>query len=157
MRISFVGAAALAVSWVLAPPASAGDLAPPKVDRFRAFLIYEDSGDLSKNLARSEDQIVANDDKGTSVQMLVDVVLTGKPDQLYESNPVLHVTARSDLDEIGVLVDKEFPLTFFAKDELVRTIVVDHGCNGFALAAEIIDGGKRVSGLEKTFSITCGD
>ncbi|MDO6965728.1 hypothetical protein [Rhizobium alvei] len=154
MKILFRTLAALAI---LAVPALAADVPPPKVDRFRAYLIYEDTGELSKNLAKVDDQIVANDDKGTSVQMIVDVVLSGKPNQLYESNPVLRVSARSDLDDIGTLVEKDYPLVFFAKDELVRTVVVDHACNGFTIDAAIIDGGNKVSELSKTFSITCGD
>lgn len=138
----------------------AADATTPSIDRIRGFLIYEDTGDLSKNLAKSDDQIVANDEKGTSIQMLIDVVLTAKPDSLYENNPMLHVVARSNLDgpDAPALTDKVFPLTYVgSKGELVRTVVVDHGCNGFDLEAFIMDGDKRTSEFKKSFSITCGD
>jgi len=148
----------LAVGFLALLPALAHADAP-KLKEFRAYLIYEDSGDLSKNLAKTEDQIVANDDKGTSVQMVVDIVMTGKANQLYENNPILHVVARSTLDDASAkpLVDTEFPLTFMAKDKLVRTVVVDHACNGFDIDAYMMDGKKKVSEIRKSFSITCGD
>lgn len=131
----------------------------PKVDRFRAFLIYEDTGDRSKNLAKTEDQIIANDEKGTSVQMLVDVVLSGKENQAYENAPVLHVIARSSIAEPGEkpLVDTEFPISFMVKKNVTRTVVVDHGCNGFDIEAYMMDGKKKTSDIKKSFSITCGD
>lgn len=137
--------------------ASAQETTTPLVDRVRAFLIYEDTGDLSKNLAKTEDQIIANDEKGTSIQMLLDVVLTSKPDQPFENNPMLHVVARSNLDQ-AVLTDKTFPLNYVgSKGELVRTVVVDHGCNGFDLDAYVMDGKNKTSEFKKSFSITCGD
>jgi hypothetical protein len=136
------------LAFILPQSVLAADATAPTIDRIRGFLIYEDTGDLSKNLAKTEDQIVANDEKGTSIQMLVDVVLSGKPNSLYENNPRLHVVARSNLDgpDAPALVDKVFYLTFIAaKGELVRTVVVDHGCNGFDLEAYVMDGDNRVS------------
>lgn len=151
----------LVASCVLAlSPAAAAELATPSVDRFRAYLIYEDSGELSKNMAKREDQIVANDEKGTSVQMLVDVVMAGKAGQLYENNPFLYVVVREMMAETGAppMIDTGFPLTFVGQTgELVRTLVVNHNCNGFEIEAYIMDGDKRTSELKKTFSITCGD
>lgn len=158
MRRAFVSLGLLAL--VLPQTVVAADATTPTIDRIRGFLIYEDTGDLSKNLAKTEDQIVANDEKGTSIQMLIDVVLTGKPDTLYENNPQLHVVARSNMDgpDAPALVDKVFYLTYIAaKGELVRTVVVDHGCNGFDLEAYVMDGDKRTSEFKKSFSITCGD
>lgn len=140
--------------------AFAGDASQLKVDRLRAYLIYEDTGDLSKNLAKSEDTIIANDEKGTSVQMLVDVVVTGPADQIFESNPTLIVVATSSLAQPGdrAMVDTGFPISFISsKGQLSRTIVVDHGCNGFDLEAYIMDGDKRVSEIKKSFPLTCGD
>lgn len=140
--------------------ANAADLSTPSVDRFRAYLIYEDSGELSKNMAKRDDQIVANDEKGTSVQMLVDVVMAGKKGQLYENNPFLYVVVREAMAETGAppMLDTGFPLTFVGQTgELVRTLVVNHNCSGFDIEAYIMDGDRRTSELKKTFSITCGD
>ena len=144
----------------LAAPIVAVAAEPPAVDRFRAYLIYEDSGELSKNRAKDVDQIIANDDKGTSVQMLVDVVMTAKANSLHESNPFLYVVVHSTLEEPSAkpLVDIGFPLTFVGNTgELVRTLVVDHNCNGFDIEAYVMDGDKRTSEIRKSFSITCGD
>ena len=56
------------------------------------------------------------------------------------------------------MVDTGFPISFISsKGQLSRTIVVDHGCNGFDLEAYIMDGDKRVSEIKKSFPLTCGD
>jgi hypothetical protein len=131
-----------------------------KVDRVRGFLIYEDTGKLSKNLATQSDQIIANDKNGTSIQMLVDIVLSGPADQTFENAPMLHVIARGALDDAGTppIIDRSYPINYVATGgELVRSLVVDHNCNGFDLEASITLGNKVISDLKKTFSITCGD
>jgi len=132
----------------------------PKIEKFRAFLIYEDSGDMSKNVAAkadSGDTVVANGDKGQSIQMRLDIVMTGKANQLYENNPVLHVVVHGSDPGTPPIVNAEFPLAFMAKDKLFRTVVVDHNCNGIKIDAYMMDGKKKVSEIRKSFSITCGD
>jgi len=129
----------------------------PVIEKINAYLIYEDSGKVSKNIADAPDQIVAQDENGQSVQMIVDVVLSGKAGGMYENNPILHVTTKPSLDEAAKPVVEEFPIAFMAKEKLFRTIVVNHNCNGFDLEAYVTDGDKRVSELKKSFSITCGD
>jgi hypothetical protein len=146
-----LGAMALAVL----PTVALADA--PKLEKFRAYLIYEDTGKLSKSLAGGDDQIVANDEHGTSVQMVVDVVMSGKPDKLYENNPILHVVVHGSDPGTAPIVDAEFPLTFMAKKTLVRTVVVDHNCNGVTIDAYMMDGKKKTSEIKKSFSITCGD
>lgn len=129
----------------------------PKIEKINAYLIYEDSGKVSKNVADAPDQIVAQDGNGQSVQMIIDVVLSGKAGGMYENNPVLHVLTRPSLDEAAKPVDEEFPIAFMAKDKLFRTVIVNHNCNGFDIEAYVTDGAKRTSELKKSFSITCGD
>jgi hypothetical protein len=129
----------------------------PRIEKINAYLIYEDSGKVSKNIADAPDQIVAQDENGASVQMLVDIVLGGKPGALYENNPVLHVVTKPSLDEAAKPVSEDFYIAFMATDKLFRTIVVNHNCNGFDLEAYVTDGDKRVSEFKKSFSITCGD
>ncbi len=152
----FLGLLSLALPQVVL----AAEAKTPVIDRVRAFLIYEDTGDLSKNVAKTADQIVANDEKGSGVQILIDVILTAKKDQLFENNPMLHVLARSIMDgaDAPPILDKTFPLNYVGSTgELIRTVVVDHNCNGFELEAYVMDGKKKTSELKKSFSITCGD
>jgi hypothetical protein len=122
-----------------------------------APVIYEDSGKVGKNIADAPDQIVAQDENGASVQMLIDIVLSGKAGGLYENNPILHVVTKPSLDEAAKPVSEEFYISFMAKDKLFRTVLVNHNCNGFDLEAFVTDGDKRVSEFKKSFSITCGD
>lgn len=143
-----------ALASILLPGMALADA--PKIGKINAYLIYEDSGKVGKNIANTEDQIVAQDENGGSVQMIVDVVLSGK-EGLYENNPVLHVVTKPSLDEAAKPVSEEFYISFMAKDKLFRTILVNHNCNGFDLEAYVTDGDKRVSEFKKSFSITCGD
>jgi hypothetical protein len=159
MRLSFPSAIIVSVASLAALPALAFADAP-KIEKLRAFLIYEDSGDMSKNVAAkadSGDTIVANDDKGQSIQMRVDIVMSGKANQLYENNPVLHVVVHGSDPGALPVVNTEFPLTFMAKDKLFRTVVIDHNCNGVDIDAYMMDGKTKTSELKKSFSITCGD
>lgn len=147
-----------AASLVMLPSVAFADA--PKIEKLRAFLIYEDSGDMSKNVAAkadSGDTIVANGDKGQSIQMRVDIVMSGKANQLYENNPVLHVVVHGSDSGTPPIVNAEFPLAFMAKDKLFRTVVIDHNCNGVNIDAYMMDGNKKTSEIKKSFSITCGD
>lgn len=146
----------------LAPQAvPAADAETPVIDRVQALLIYEDTGKLSKDVSGDADHIVATDRKnGSSIQMLVNVVLKSEPDRLYENNPVLHVRATSVLSSDGSpkTVEDQFHITYVAETgQLVRSIVVDHGCEGFALEAYVTAGDKRTSEFRKSYSVFCGD
>ena len=44
-----------------------------------------------------------------------------------------------------------------AKENLYRSVIVNHNCNGFEFEAYVMDGDRRVSEFKKNFSITCGD
>ena len=159
MRSSFLSSVIVAMASLAVLPSMAfAD--SPKIEKLRAFLIYEDTGDMSKNVAAkadSGDTIIANGDKGQSIQMRVDIVMGGKANQLYENNPVLHVVVHSSDPGTAPIVNAEFPLAFMAKDKLFRTVVVDHNCNGVNIDAYMMDGKNKTSELKKSFSITCGD
>lgn len=154
-------AAILATLTLLAGPALAASPKPPTIDRIRAYLIWEDSGELSKNLASAKDQIVANTEKGTSAQMLVDVVLTAKGDSLYSGKqPFLYIYVTPMGAQVGdpPMLDTGFPITYIAKGgELTRSVIVEHGCNGFSFSARVMVEDKIISEFNKDYSITCGD
>jgi hypothetical protein len=140
----------------------AADYVAPKIDRLRGYLIWEESGELSKNVATEESQIVAVDrEKGSSVQMLVDVVMTGTPDTYPTGEqPFLYVIVRNLGAQMGdpPMIDTGFPLSYVGRTgELVRSILVDHNCDGFELEAYVATGSERSSEIRKTFSLTCGD
>lgn len=155
------GAALCAALILLAGTAMAESPKPPTIDRLRAYLIWEDSGELSKNLAKSTEQIVANTEKGTSAQMLVDVVLTAKGDSLYaDKQPMLYIYVLPMGAQVGdpAMIDTGFPISYIAKGgELTRSVIVEHGCNGFSFSARVMVEDKIISQLDKDYSITCGD
>ena len=154
-------AATLAALALLSQPVLAASPKPPTIDRVRAYLIWEDTGELSKNLAKTSDQIVANSDKGTSAQMLMDVVLTAKGDSLYSGKqPFLYVYVTPMGAAVGdpPMLDTGFPISYIAKGgELTRSVIVEHGCNGFSFSARVMVEDKIISEYEKDYSITCGD
>lgn len=149
---SVIGSAAMLA---LLPAAARAEA--PKVERMNAYLIYEDSGERSKNVADQADQIIANGEKGQSVQMIVEIVMGGKAEQLYENAPVLHVVVHGSDPGTPPIVNAEFPISFMAGNKLFRTVIVDHNCNGVDVDAFMMDGKDKTSEVKKSFSITCGD
>jgi hypothetical protein len=138
----------------------AADPQGPKVDFFKGYLINEDNGKMSKDVATQSDQIEANGPNGTGTQMIVDVWVKGGKNQLYENAPFLYITVTGMDWKQGdpPMVDIGFPINYIgATGQTVRTLVVDHNCNGFTIEAYTMIGDKRVSELTKTFNITCGD
>jgi len=132
----------------------------PKVDHFNGYLINEDDGKMSKNVATQSDQIEANNQNGTGTQIIVDIFVKGAKNQLYENNPFLYVVVSKMLANVGdpPMLDTGFPINFIGnKGQTVRTVVIEHNCEGFTIEAYTMIGDKRVSELTKTFNITCGD
>lgn len=131
------------------------------VDRYRGYLIYEDDGSLSKNVARRTDQIIANDENGSSVQMLLDIVVSGPKSSVIDSGAFLYVWVEAAGAQTGdrAMIDKGWPIGYVGlKSEVVRSIVVDHDCDGFTVNARL-DPDENTVGktYSKQFNITCGD
>ena len=144
-----------ALATILSPSLALAEA--PAIEKIRSYLIFEDSGDVTEDITDLPEQIVANDEHGQSVQMSIDIVLRGKAGQLYENNPVLHVVTRPSLPEAAEAINQSFPIAFMAKENLYRSVIVNHNCNGFEFEAYVTDGDRRVSEFRKNFSITCGD
>lgn len=148
----------LGLTGAAAPALAAEDLA---VDRIRGYLVYEDTGDLSKNVARRTDQIVANDENGSSIQMLVDIVVDGPKNELIEGNTYLYVWVTGANYQTGdrPKIDQGWPISYVGlTGEVVRSIVVDHDCEGFEVRARLDDGERQIGReLVKRFDLTCGD
>ncbi len=133
---------------------------PVRFDRFRAYLIYEDSGKLSKNIAKRTDQIVANDENGSSVQVLVDIVASGGKNQVYDNNTLLLTWVTDPFAEMGTpsKVDMGWPITYVGLNgEVTRSIIVDHDCGPFTLHARVDVGDSFGKEYVKEFNLTCGD
>lgn len=149
--------AALSFLWVL--PVSAEQAL--KLDRVRGYLIYEDDGSLSKNVARRTDQIVANDENGSSTQMLLDIVVSGPKNSVVDTGAFLYVWVTADSSQVGdrAMVDKGWSISYIGlKSEVVRSVVIDHECEGITLNTRMdIDQNTLGKTLEKRFDITCGD
>lgn len=147
----------LALLAIAAGPSAAAGL---DVDRVRGYLIYEDTGNLSKDVVGRQDQVVANDENGTSTQLLVDVVVAGPADTLAEGAMLL-VWVRRPFDEPGTpaMVDTGWPLNYIGHTgQVVRSLVIDHDCNPVELHARVDDGqGNQGNEFIKTFNLTCGD
>jgi|GEM_PF-3152019 len=151
----------LAIAMVMAGVASMSAQAaePVRFDRFRAYLIFEDTGNLSKNVAGRTDQILANTEEGSSVQILIDIVAAGGENQVYEDGPLLLTWATSPYDPHGpFLVDKGWAISYVGlTGEVTRTIVVDHDCEPFTLHARVDRGDAIGEEFSKEFNIWCGD
>lgn len=143
----------------LAMANSAEATEPLQFDRFRAYLIYEDNGKLSKNVAARRDQIVANDENGSSAQILVDIVATGSKNALYENGEFLIVWVTDPFDEHGpAKVDKGWPISYVGlTGEVVRSIIIDHDCGPVLLHARVSTDSKTGKEWYQKLNITCGD
>lgn len=144
-----------------AVPALAADSPPPRIDRIRAFQIYEEKGDLSKNIAGSKGQIEANSREGYSVQMLIDVILKTKGPAVYSNKqPFLYVTAIPIAAQVGdpPLLDTGYPIfTVGEQAQIVRSVIVDHACAGFTLTAKVMVENQLIDEYSKDFPVFCGD
>lgn len=132
-----------------------------KLDRLRGYLIYEDDGSLSNNVARRTDQIVANDKNGSSTQMLLDIVVSGPKNSVIDTCAFLYIWMTANGSQVGdrAMVDKGWPISYVGlKSEVVRSVIIDHECEGFTVNTRVdIDQNTLGKTLEKRFDITCGD
>ena len=139
----------------------AEDPSPPVIEKMEIFVLKEDDGALTKDVAGAPDAtIVANDETGFGTQLLIKAVLKAAPNALYENPPVVHMKVTPSLFFEGgpKTVEAEHHLSFFAgSGRIYRAILIDHGCNDFQLEAWVIADGKKVSQVRKTYSILCGD
>ena len=86
--------------------------------------------------------------------------MTGPKNQTYENAPFLYVVVNSLTANQGdpPMVDTGYPINFIGNTgQIVRSLVVEHNCNGFTIDAYTMVGDKKLSELKKTFNITCGD
>ena len=132
------------LAFVTATAATAQDTA--RINGFRVFVIWEDSGQMSPDWSRQQ-TIVANDRQlGSSMQARVDIVLEGPPNGMV--NDSLEVAVKTD---DGKTAGYSLPIGFFAKNRLIRSVIVTHACNPFEVEA-------RVGNARRTLKmqLTCG-
>ena len=139
----------------------AADPAPPVIEKVEIFVLKEDDGALSRDMADAPDAtIVANDESGFGTQLLIKAVLKAEPNALYENPPVVHLKVTPSLFFEGgpKTVEDEHHLSFFgAGGRMYRGILIDHGCNDFKLEAWVMVDREKVSEFKKTYAILCGD
>lgn len=130
------------------------------VDRYRAYLIYEDEGNLSENVASGKGQIIARDENGSSIQILLDIVVSGPENTIIDSGAFLYVWVTAVDAQTGdrAMIDKGWPINYVGqKSETVRSIIIEHGCEGFIVNARVdIDENNVGETHTKQFNITCG-
>ncbi len=149
--------ASACVMSALAVPALAQTI---KAERFRAFLIWEESGELSKNVIADTPRIEANTQKGMSSQIMVDIVVSGPKNTQTKGQYILYTWANVLGEPAGTpsILDKGFPVTYIgAKGETTRTVIIEHDCRPFVLSARVDRGNTTGRVLEKRFQIFCGD
>ena len=158
--INVIGLTSVITAVLISSQGLAAGPAGPKVDHFNGYLINEDDGKMSKNVASQADQIEANNQNGTGTQIIVDIFVKGTKNQLYENNPFLYVVVSKMSAKVGdpPMLDTGYPINFIGNlCQTVRTVVIEHNCEGFTIDAYTMVGDKKISVLSKTFNITCGD
>lgn len=119
-------------------------------------LLWEDAGGFSDDVAAVEGPIEAVTDAGRSLQMVVDLMIEGESDVVYEIAPVLKVVARSVAGERPVLFERSWPIEGIGEfGTTMRSFIVDHGCAGVSVVAEIEEAGTVVDRFERTYEIVC--
>jgi hypothetical protein len=117
-----------------------------RVTGFRMFVIWEDTGQTSPDWSRQQ-TIVANDRQlGSSTQARVDIVLDGPPNGMVDDT--LEVAVRTD---DGKTAGYSLPVGFFAKNRLIRSVIVTHGCNPFQVEAKVGNSRRNLR-----IELTCG-
>lgn len=135
-------------------PAEAADLTFAKP---HAFLLWEDAGGFSDDVSGAEGPIQAVTDKGRSVQMVIDLMLDGEANIVFEVAPVLRVVVRPAAGDRPPLVDKAWAIQGVGDfGTVMRSIIVDHDCAGFVVEASIEEAGQIAERYEKRFDVVCG-
>ncbi len=134
--------------------ASVAGAAEVSLGKPHVFLIFEDSGGLSNELATVEGPVLAMTDKGRSLQMVVDVIVDGEPDALFFDPPRVEVTARGDRGD--VLFQKTWPIGSIGDyGTTMRSFIVDHDCRPVTVEARLTAGGADAGRWEKRVAISC--
>ena len=125
---------------------SAASAQEAKITAFKVFVIWEDTGQMSPDWSKQQ-QIVANDRQlGSSMQARVDIVLEGKPNDMVDKP--LEVAVKTD---DGKTASYSLPIGFFAKKQLIRSVIVTHGCNPFEVDAKTGSSRRTLK-----IQLTCG-
>lgn len=152
-RIGSVLIAAALSAGACGVAAAAGDLT---FGKSHVFLLWEDTGGFSDDMAEVDGPIAAVTKAGRSLQMVVDVIVEGEPNARFDPPAVLTVEARSTAAEAPVLFKKSWPIqTIGDFGTAMRTFVVDHACSGVTVSATVEGAGAVSDRWEKRFDIVC--
>jgi hypothetical protein len=147
--------AAAAPAFAQAQPKAAA--ATPKLGTPRLYLIWNDSGAMSQDMASRalapdgaarKNQIIASDRKlGASLQARLDAVIEA-PSGVYD-NVTLGIRV---ISEGKTIVDQKFPVGFVDKaGRLIRAVIVNHECRPFDVELTL-GSAKRTMKVD----LTCG-
>ena len=147
--------AAMAPAFAQAQPKAAATT--PKLGTPRLYLIWNDSGAMSQDMApralspdgaARKNQIIASDRKlGASLQARLDAVIE-VPSGVYD-NVTLGIRVVS---EGKTIVDQKFPIGFIDKPgRLIRAVIVNHECQPFDVELAL-GSAKRTMNVD----LTCG-
>jgi hypothetical protein len=153
--VATIGPAAVAPALAQAQPKAAA--ATPRLGTPRLYLIWNDSGAMSQDLASRalspdgaarKNQIIASDRKlGASLQARLDAVIEA-PSGIYDKVTLgIRVTS-----EGKTIVDQTFPVGFIDKaGRLIRAVIVNHECQPFDVELTL-GSAKRTMKVD----LTCG-
>ena len=136
---------------VLAQAQPKGAAAMPRLGTPRLYLIWNDSGAMSQDMAAralSPDGEIASDRKlGASLQARLDAVIEA-PSGIYDKVTLgIRVTS-----EGKTIVDQTFPVGFIDKaGRLIRAVIVNHECQPFDVELTL-GSAKRTMKVD----LTCG-
>jgi hypothetical protein len=118
---------------------------------FRLYLIWDDDGQMSKDLSHQR-EIVAISRRHASIQARVDIILDGHKGAMGNDPLELSVHSESMNGETHDTT-YELPVGYFAKNRMIRSIIVTHDCSPFEVNATLGNSHRTL----KVDRITCGD
>ena len=118
---------------------------------FRLYLIWDDNGQMSKDLSDRR-YIIAISGRHTSIQARVDIVLDGHKGGMTNDPLELLVHSQGMNGETYDMTYK-LPVGYFADNRMIRSIIVTHDCMPFQVNATLGNSHRTL----KVDLITCGD
>jgi hypothetical protein len=122
----------LAAALLCAAPASAQS----NVAGFRLYMIWDDNGQMSKDLSNQR-YIMAVSRGHASIQARVDIVLDGHKGAMGNDPLELSVHSQSFNGETHDTTYK-LPVGYFAGNRMIRSIIVTHDCMPFEVSATLV-------------------
>src|SRR5262249_44990996 len=124
---------------------------PGSIAAFRLYLIWDDNGEMSKDLSHQRN-IIATSRRHTSLQARVDIILDGHKGAMGKDPLRVSVHSQSFNGEAQDTTYK-LPVGYFAENRMLRSIIVTHDCMPFEVNAILGQSHRTL----KVDDVWCGD